>query len=111
MDRILDRAAMTFFTQSPSPNERDCLESHTLNLEEENILIGHQSYCPRHWDHLLCWPLGKSNATLGIPCNASRSFVEIVLSSRPTIHTEDIPGMEPPLLISNLFDIRSLNAR
>ncbi|TRY63693.1 hypothetical protein TCAL_00396 [Tigriopus californicus] len=83
---------MTFFTQSPSPNERDCLESHTLNLEEENILIGHQSYCPRHWDHLLCWPLGKSNATLGIPCNASRSFVEIVLSSRPTIHTEDIPG-------------------
>ena len=49
-------------------------------------------FCGRHWDHLLCWPLSKTNQTLAIPCNASRSFVEIIIASRPTIRTEEIPG-------------------
>jgi hypothetical protein len=48
--------------------------------------------CGRYWDGFLCWPVSESNATVAIPCNANDEFVQLVISAKPEIRTENIPG-------------------
>lgn len=49
--------------------------------------------CPRHWDHLLCWPEANAGERLSIPCKASKAFVELVIQTRPKTDTQLIPGI------------------
>lgn len=73
--------------KSPADTASGCFQQSILELELT------EPHCPRHWDHLLCWPQTPSNRTVAIPCQASKAFVKIVLSSRPTIERHLIPGL------------------
>ena len=48
-------------------------------------------YCPRKWDHFLCWPRVQGNKIVAIPCNASAAFVELV--TLKSTQQRLIPGM------------------
>ena len=56
----------------PTSFAEDCQSSRPLKADD--------GYCPRKWDHFLCWPTVQGNKTVAIPCNASLAFVELVSS-------------------------------
>lgn len=72
--------------EPPTANAKEC-----YTLQKSDHLMANS--CQHKWDHLLCWPPTQMETTVGIPCNASVSFVDIVTSSKPSISSDLIPGI------------------
>ena len=56
-------------------------------------------YCPRKWDHFLCWPRIQGNKSVAIPCNASTVFMELVKTASKSTQERLIPGMHDSHII------------
>ena len=78
----------------PTSFAEDCQSSRPLKTDD--------GYCPRKWDHFLCWPTVQGNKTVAIPCNASLAFVELV-SSKST-QKRLVPG-KGQLISKSLFGV------
>ena len=81
-------AKMSFEVVQPedAENAADCERHLGPQIANNN------SFCSTKWDQLLCWPPTRINSTVAIPCNASKIFLEIVVSSRANVVKEAIPG-------------------
>lgn len=71
--------------EPPTANAKECYTESDHSMANS---------CQHKWDHLLCWPPTEMETTVAIPCNASVSFVDIVTSSKPSISSDLIPGMQ-----------------